>query len=105
MTLRDGVIPVITSFATRPQVGPESVGPLTLVAPPHCCAISVFVSKLQFQMGTCKVCVVLVVLVVVGIEFVSIKSVVKNDKIDGVVVSLDVNIDVSTVSITSFDVV
>jgi hypothetical protein len=27
---------VITSLATTPQVGNESIGPLALAAPPHC---------------------------------------------------------------------
>ena len=49
VTARDGVIPVITSFATMPQVGPESVGPAAEIAPPHCWFKIVFVSKLQFH--------------------------------------------------------
>ena len=49
VTANAGVIPAMTSFATTPQVGPESEGPVPLVAPPHCCVKIVFVSKVQFH--------------------------------------------------------
>ena len=49
VTANAGVIPAMLSFATTPQVGPESKGPVPLVAPPHCWVKIVFVSKVQFH--------------------------------------------------------
>ena len=49
-----GLIPVMKSFATTPHVGPESVGPVALEAPSHCCVKTVFESKLQLHIKSSK---------------------------------------------------